>query len=265
MNVMKAPPLQRVEGSALASTFPFAVDGSTNSDADRRGLMAIDEAAQWLARDRPAADRPTRVMLRDRNTTSFARAGNAGRERYVALSDAETSRLVDGIERLRSRPFDEWTQRERNEFVGSNTTILHELGHLRTETGWNLEEGLLELAARGSIRNWMDYEYELPLRAADLVMPPDLDGYGNWGMRSGALLIAGGTSDAVTGATTLLRSRDMSDNYAAIAANLASRAGAPPLESQQIDEYIATGNLPGSPTFQQALRSAEAEAARLLA
>ncbi|MCW2961855.1 MAG: hypothetical protein JWM90_2242 [Thermoleophilia bacterium] len=296
IKTQQGPPLQAVVRPELQSSFRFAVDGSSGSDAELRATMGVDEAARYVAGKHPEYDRLAHVSFDDpqlQGTTSVAQADLFRRARgggFLGFSAAEGARYVDGLERIRTQPWNTLAPDERRSFTGANVTMLHELFHITRKpgtdiSGWAIEEGLIELLARGKVRDWMKYEYEVDVSADDLRLPAAQDAYASYATRAGALVASAGFRDVLEGARQLVQDAPMEDaydvlgagmkqhlpEYAAIEAEVRATSGedgghheATALSSRVIDSYLESGTVPGSPTLERVLRAAEQDVAPLL-
>lgn len=78
---------------------------------------------------------------------------------------------MEGIARIRTTPWDKWTESQRQDFIQANETILHEAGHVTLPAydrdnvnAWagaprSFEEGLTEIVTMTRMRDFMKSEF----------------------------------------------------------------------------------------------------------
>lgn len=166
------PPLQDRTPEQLRDGMLVDVRGAGSQDLAVARL--IQDGAQYMAR---AAGTTMGLGTVELNYAAADRQGALGLATFqgtrgwFALSTRSTKGLVEGIERLRTTPWDAWRETERQAFVQANETILHEAAHVTLDAygsddvrRWmradrDIEEGLSEVATMTHIRDFMRAEF----------------------------------------------------------------------------------------------------------
>ncbi|MCW2925457.1 MAG: hypothetical protein JWM98_2861 [Thermoleophilia bacterium] len=166
------PPLQQRTPEQLKEGMVVAVKGA--GSADLAVARLIQDGAQYMAR---AADTTLGLATVEVNYAAADRQGALGlatfqgNKGWFALSQRSTKGLLEGIDRLRTTKWSDWTEAQRQAFVQSNETILHEASHVTLNgytnadvDAWHganrdFEEGLAEIANMTHIRPFMQEEF----------------------------------------------------------------------------------------------------------
>jgi hypothetical protein len=184
---MQISPLAPASPSSTAAAAPFLQDRT--SDQLKDGMVVtvkgagstdlavarlIQDGAQYMAR---VANTTMGLALVDINykqaddQKALGLATFQGTKGWFALSMRSTKGLLEGIERLRTTPWASWTEAQRQAFVQSNETILHEAAHVTLNgytrddvNAWrdadrNIEEGISEVATMTHIRDFILDEF----------------------------------------------------------------------------------------------------------
>ena len=142
--------------------------------ADLAVARLIQDGASYMAR---VADTTVGLATVEINYAQADKQGALGlatfqgTKGWFALSTRSTKGLLEGIDRLRSTPWEGWTESQRQAFVQANETILHEAAHVTLNgytsadvRAWqdasrDFEEGLSEVATMTHIRDFMRDEF----------------------------------------------------------------------------------------------------------
>lgn len=170
------PPLHLRTPEQLKDGMVVTVKGA--GSADLAVARLIQDGAQFMARTAGTTMGLATVEINYREADRQGALGLAtfvGNKGWFALSEASTKGLMEGIARLRSRPFDAWSEDERQSFVQANETILHEAAHVTLPAydsanvnAWrrasrSFEEGLSEVATMTKIGDFMREEFGVQL------------------------------------------------------------------------------------------------------
>jgi hypothetical protein len=152
----------------------MVVDVKGAGSEDIAVARLIQDGAQYMARVAGTTMGLATVEVNYRQADQQGALGLAtfqGTKGWFALSQRSTSGLLDGIDRLRTTKWADWTEAQRQAFVQSNETILHEAAHV-TLNGYSssdvsewrranrdFEEGLSEVATMTHIRDFMRDEF----------------------------------------------------------------------------------------------------------
>ena len=251
------PPLQDRTPEQLRDGMLVTVKGAGSEDVAVARL--VQDGAQYMARSAGttmglgtvevnygAADRQGALGL----------ATFQGTSGWFALSKRSTLGILEGIKRLRSTPWAEWTEAQRQDFVQANETILHESAHVTLDGyssaqvgAWrsanrDIEEGISEVAAMAHIASFMREEFGIDTTGLTDRITQSTSAYTRFSERLRRLLAMGtdGTSDAVAAAASVISDGVRADRREAeiaarIGANLAG-ANAPAALVAEIERTI---------------------------
>lgn len=166
------PPLQDRTPEQLRDGMVVTVKGAGSEDVAVARL--IQDGAQFMAR---IAGTTMGLATVELNYAAADRQGALGlatfkgTKGWFALSTRSTQGLLQGVQRLRTTPWPQWTEAQRQAFVQANETILHEAAHVTLNgyttadvNAWHradrsIEEGLSEVATMTNIRGFMREEF----------------------------------------------------------------------------------------------------------
>lgn len=166
------------------------VRGATTADAQMLAPV-VGIARDLLARSPGATPSNIGHVVLDQKLPqgvygqAFLGTGPAGS--WLGMSPTATESLLRGVRELTSgRSYEEWSQAERSAFVAVNDALLHELGHitraryqdnnLELQVG-PLEEGLVSVAARSVLPEFMRAAYQVEVDAMTLAIRDASSGY----------------------------------------------------------------------------------------
>jgi hypothetical protein len=170
--VASMPPLQSRTPEQLKEGLVVNVKGVGSEDLAVARL--IQDGAQFMARQAGTTMGLTDVTINDRSADRQGALGIAtfyGNKGWFGLSERSTRGVMEGIARLREKPFGEWSEAQRQAFIQANETILHESAHVTLNAydsgsvnAWRsasrpLEEGISEVATMASIVPFMKEEF----------------------------------------------------------------------------------------------------------
>ncbi len=170
--IATSTPLQDRTPDQLKDGMVVTVKGAGSSDLAVARL--IQDGAQYMARMANTTMGLATVEINYKRADDQKALGLAtfqGTKGWFALSVRSTTGLLEGIERLRTTPWANWTEAQRQAFVQSNETILHEAAHVTLNgytrddvNAWhdadrNIEEGISEVATMTHIRDFMLDEF----------------------------------------------------------------------------------------------------------
>lgn len=168
------PPLHLRTPEQLKAGMVVEVRGAGSDDLAVARL--IQDGAQYVARTAGTTMGLATVTINDRSADAQGALGLAtfyGTKGWFGLSMRSTQGVMEGIKRLREKPFDAWTESERQAFIQGNETILHEAGHvtLPAYDGANIgawrgaprsfEEGLTEVVTMHRINDFLKDEFAI--------------------------------------------------------------------------------------------------------
>lgn len=166
------PPLQERTPEQLRDGMVVTVRGAGSEDVAVARL--VQDGAQYMARIAGTTMGLATVELNHAQADRQGALGLAtfrGTKGWFALSTRSTQGLLQGVQRLRTTPWQQWTEAQRQAFVQANETILHEAAHVTLNgytnadvDAWHradrsIEEGLSEVATMTNIRGFMREEF----------------------------------------------------------------------------------------------------------
>lgn len=172
------PPLQERTPEQLRAGMVVEVKGAGSEDIAVARL--IQDGAQYMAR---AAGTTMGLGKVEVNYAAADRQGALGLATFqgttgwFALSKRSTTGLLEGIQRLRTTAWEQWSEAQRQAFVQANETILHKSAHVTLNgyaredvAAWrgadrDFEEGLSEVATMSHIGEFMREEFGLDIGA----------------------------------------------------------------------------------------------------
>lgn len=169
-------PLQARTPEQLKDGLVVEVKGAGPSDVAAARL--IQDGAQYMARIAGTTMGLATVEVNYADADRQGALGLAtfsGNKGWFALSQRSTKGILEGIERLRTTPWASWTEAQRQAFVQSNETILHESAHVTLNgytsadvNAWrgadrSFEEGLAEIATMTHVGDFMREEFGVDL------------------------------------------------------------------------------------------------------
>lgn len=172
------PPLQDRTPEQLRDGMVVTVKGAGSDDIAVARL--IQDGAQYMARIAGTTMGLATVELNYRRADQQGALGLAtfqGTKGWFALSTRSTQGLLQGVQRLRTTPWQQWSEAQRQAFVQANATILHEAAHVTLNgytnadvNAWHradrsIEEGLSEVATMTNLRGFMREEFGLDVGA----------------------------------------------------------------------------------------------------
>ena len=206
------PPLQLRTPEQLKAGMVVKVNGAGASDLAAARL--IQDGAQFMARQAGTTLGLGQVDINYRPADQQGALGLAtfyGTTGWFGLSERSTKGVMEGIARLREKPFEQWTEAQRQAFVQSNETILHESAHVTLNAydsgsvgAWRsasraLEEGISEVATMASIVPFMKEEFGIEVPDLTNRITQSTSAYTRYTERIRRLLAAGtdGSPEAV--------------------------------------------------------------------
>lgn len=174
--VATTPYLQDRTPDQLREGMVVAVKGAGASDLAVARL--IQDGAQYMARVANTTMGLADVDINYKPADDQKALGLAtfqGLKGWFALSMRSTKGIMEGIERLRTTGWSDWTEAQRQAFVQSNETILHESAHVTLNgytrddvNAWrdadrSIEEGITEVATMTHIGDFMRDEFGIDI------------------------------------------------------------------------------------------------------
>ncbi len=165
-------PIQNRTPEQLKAGMFVKVNGAGADDLAVARL--VQDGAAFIAKK---AGSPVGLKTVDINDQSVDNAGALGmatfhgNEGWFGLSVRSTKGIFEGMKLLKTTPFDQWKEAQRDSFVQANEAILHEAGHVtlpgydsKNISAWysanrDFEEGLTEVTTMHSIKDFMKDEY----------------------------------------------------------------------------------------------------------
>lgn len=253
------PPLHQRTPDQLRDGMVVAVKGAGSDDLAVARL--IQDGAQYMAR---VAGTTMGLANVDINSKSIDRAGALGMATFYGgkgwfgLSQQSTTGLMEGIQRLRTTPWGEWTESQRQSFVQANEVILHEAGHVTLDSytpaaisKWagaprDFEEGLTEIATMTRIGDFMREEFGVEVGSLTDRISQSTSSYTRYTERIARMLEMGGdgSAAALREAASLVSDRVPADQRLnVIAQRVADNLGGPGVPRELVAEFAKT--LPG--------------------
>lgn len=263
------PPLQERTPEQLKDGMLVTVKGAGSSDLAVARL--IQDGAQYMARAANTTMGLATVEINYRRADDQKALGLAtfqGTKGWFALSMRSTKGLLEGIERLRTTKWADWSEAQRQAFVQANETILHEAAHVtlngytREDVGaWrtadrNIEEGLSEVATMTHIGAFMREEFGLDIGPLTDRISQSTSAYTRYSERLERLLGMGtdGSRDAIAAAASVVSDGARADQRAAeIARRMGAELGGPDAPVAIVDEIRKT--IPGFVAEQNGTRT----------
>lgn len=166
------PPLHLRTPEQLKDGMFVKVSGAGSNDIAAARL--IQDGASFIAKQAGTTVGLKTVQINDAGADARGALGTAtfnGTDGWFSLSKRSTTGILEGIQRLRTTPFEKWSESDRAKFVQANETILHEAGHVTLPAydrdnvrAWAsasrpFEEGLTEVVTMGAIVPFMKHEF----------------------------------------------------------------------------------------------------------
>ncbi|MCB0879509.1 MAG: hypothetical protein KDC46_11105 [Thermoleophilia bacterium] len=253
------PPLQDRTPEQLREGMVVNVRGAGSDDIAVARL--IQDGAQYMARQ---ADTTMGLATVEINYAPADRQGALGlatfqgTKGWFALSQRSTKGLLEGIERLRSTTWSEWSEAQRQAFVQANETILHEASHVTLNgytpgdvTAWHranrdFEEGLAEAATMTHIVDFMRDEFGVDIAGRTDRITQSTSAYTRFSERIERMLGMGtdGSPAALAAAASTVADHVRADErLPEIARRMGLALGGADAPQELVDEIAAT--LPG--------------------
>ena len=263
------PPLQQRTPEQLREGMVVAVKGAGSTDLAVARL--IQDGAQYMAR---VADTTMGLATVEINYALADKQGALGlatfqgTKGWFALSQRSTVGLLQGIERLRSTPWAQWTEGQRQGFVQANEVILHEAAHVTLngysnadvnawhEADRNFEEGLSEVATMTHIGEFMRDEYGVDIGDTTNRISQSTSAYTRFTERIQRMLGMGtdGTRDALAAAAAYVSDNVRADQrIPEMARRIGQQLGGVDAPVALVDEIART--LPGFVAEQNGTRT----------
>ncbi|MCW2928573.1 MAG: hypothetical protein JWM86_2541 [Thermoleophilia bacterium] len=263
------PPLQERTPEQLKEGMVVAVKGAGSADVAVARL--IQDGAQFMAR---TAGTTLGLATVEINYAAADRQGALGlatfqgTKGWFALSQRSTKGLLEGIERLRSTPWTQWSEGQRQAFVQANETILHEASHVTLNgytsadvNAWHsanrdFEEGLSEVATMTHIADFMRDEFGLEIGDQTERISQSVSAYTRFSERIQRMLAmgAGGDRAALAAAAATVADGIAADQrIPEIARRMGLALGGPTAPAELIAEIAKT--LPGFVAEQNGTRT----------
>lgn len=218
----------------------------------------IQDGAQFIARSAGTTMGLATVDINYKQADSQGALGLAtfqGNKGWFGLSQRSTSGIMDGINRLRTKPFDQWAEGERQAFIQSNETILHEAGHVTLPAydnaninAWHdasrpFEEGLTEIVTMSRIGDFMKEEFGVTVPDASNRITQSVSAYTRYTERIKRMLEMGGDGSAEAlkhGASLVADGVRADQRFATIAQRVGTNLGGPNPPKEIVDEFART-------------------------
>jgi hypothetical protein len=262
-------PLQDRSPEQLKEGMVVTVKGAGSTDLAAARL--IQDGAAYMAR---VADTTMGLANVDINYASADRQGALGlatfqgNKGWFGLSQRSTKGVMEGIERLRTTPWAQWTEAQRQAFVQSNETILHESAHVTLNgytnadvNAWrganrDFEEGLAEAATMTHVRDFMQDEFGVDTGDLTDRISQSVSAYTRFTERIERMLAMGtdGSAAALASAASAVGDHVRADQRMhEIAQRVADNLGGPGAPAAIVDEFAKT--LPGFVAEQNGTRT----------
>jgi hypothetical protein len=262
-------PLQDRTPEQLKEGMVVTVKGAGSADVAAARL--IQDGAAYMAR---VADTTMGLATVEINYASADRQGALGlatfqgNKGWFALSQRSTKGVMEGIERLRTTPWTKWTEAQRQAFIQSNETILHESAHVTLNgytnddvNAWHdanrdFEEGLAEAATMTHIRDFMQDEFGVDTGDLSNRISQSVSAYTRFSERIDRMLAMGtdGSAAALAAAASAVGDHVRADQRMhEIAQRVADNLGGPGAPAAIVDEFAKT--LPGFVAEQNGTRT----------
>lgn len=253
------PPLQHRTPDQLRDGMFVTVKGAGSEDLAVARL--IQDGAAYMARIAGTTVGLATVEVNYKEADRQGALGLAtfsGLKGWFALSTRSTVGLLQGIERLRSTAWDQWTEAQRQAFVQANETILHEAAHVTLNgytradvDAWHradrsFEEGLSEVATMTNIRGFMRDEFGIDIGDQTDRISQSTSAYTRYSERIQRMLGMGtdGSRDAIAAAASFVSDKVRADQrIPEIARRVGLALGGESAPQQLVDEIAKT--LPG--------------------
>lgn len=253
------PPLQDRTPDQLRDGMVVEVKGAGADDFAVARL--IQDGAQYMARVADTTMGLAKVDINYKRADDQGALGLAtfiGTKGWFALSMRSTKGLLEGIERLRSTPWSDWTEAQRQAFVQANETILHEAAHVTLNAysradvdAWhradrNIEEGISEVATMTAIAGFMRDEFGVDIGDLTNRISQSTSAYTRYSERLQRMLGMGtdGSRDALTAAAAFVSDGVRADQRSAeIARRIGLQLGGADAPQAIVDEVAKT--IPG--------------------
>lgn len=253
------PPLQDRTPDQLKDGMLVTVRGAGSEDLAVARL--IQDGAQYMARRAGTTMGLATVELNYRRADEQGALGLAtfqGTKGWFALSTRSTTGLLEGIDRLRTTEWEDWTEAQRQAFVQANETILHEAAHVTLNgytqndvRAWHrasrdIEEGLSEVATMTQIRDFMREEFGVDPGDLTDRISQSTSAYTRYSERLERMLGMGtdGSSAAIAAAAARVSDGVRADERVAeLAQRIGTELGGPSAPSQIVAEIAKT--IPG--------------------
>jgi hypothetical protein len=256
-NPPAAIPLHKRTPEQLRDGLVVKVAGTTGGD-DLAVARLIQDGTQYIAKVAGTSMGLGSVSVNDTQADKMQALGIAnfvGTSGWFGLSTRSTGGLVDGIKRLRERPFETWTEAQRQDFIQANETILHEAGHVTLPSyseqaigEWRrasrpFEEGLTEVVTMSRIVPFMRDEFGIDIAPASDRISQSTSAYTRYSERIRRMLGMGtdGSSSAIAEAASQVADNvPASQRFAAIAQRMSTNLGGPNPPKAIVDEVART-------------------------
>lgn len=237
------PPLQHRTPEQLREGLIVNVKGA--GSADLAVARLIQDGARFMA-DKAGA--PMGLATVEINYAAADRQGALGlatfqgNKGWFALSERSTKGIMEGVNRLRTTPFEQWTESQRQAFVQGNETILHESAHVTLPAydnanvnAWrtaprSFEEGLAEVATMTKIGDFMHEEFGVQLPEMSNRISQSTSAYTRYSERIARMLAMGtdGSTEQLKTAASQVGDNVRADQrLQAIAQRLVTNLGGP--------------------------------------
>lgn len=251
------PPLQQRTPDQLKEGLVVDVRGAGATDLAAARL--IQDGAQFIAKAAGTTMGLAAVDINYRTADQQGALGLAtfsGNKGWFGLSMRSTAGIMEGINRLKSTPFDQWTEQQRQAFVQANETILHEAGHVTLPAydsanigAWrdasrSFEEGLTEVVTMTRIGDFMREEFGVELSPLTSRITQSTSAYTRFSERITRMLEMSGDGSAadLKAAASLVADGVRADQRLATIANrIATNLGgpsAPPALAKEIEKTL---------------------------
>jgi hypothetical protein len=263
------PPLHKRTPEQLRDGMVVNVGGAGSEDIAVARL--IQDGAQFMARVAGTTMGLATVEINHKGADKQNALGLAtfqGTKGWFALSTRSTQGLMQGIERLRTTPWQQWTEAQRQAFVQANETVLHEAAHVTLNgytpadvNAWHradrsFEEGLSEVATMTHIAQFMREEFGVEIGELTDRISQSTSAYTRFSERIQRMLGMGtdGTRDALAAAAAYVSDKVRADQRIPEMARLiGTQLGGPDAPQALVDEIART--LPGFVAEQNGTRT----------
>ncbi len=253
------PPLQDRTPEQLREGMVVDVRGAGSDDIAVARL--IQDGAQYMARVAGTTMGLATVEVNYKRADQQGALGLAtfrGNSGWFALSQRSTSGLLEGIERLRTTDWAQWTEAQRQAFIQANETILHEAAHVTLNgytsedvRAWrsanrDFEEGLSEVATMTHIRAFMQDEFGIELSELSDRISQSTSAYTRFSERISRMLGMGtdGSRQALAAAASYVGDKVRADERIdEIARRMGAALGGADAPQELVEEIART--LPG--------------------